>query len=216
MSKFYYPDGTEIKKKEDFIKFYSQVYYYRNKNKDLEDRIDGLLRRDTLTRKDIVAILEWKIGGTSDGEVVKNRNGSIDVGELIHRYDLQSESFNKRVLYKENAQETLAFLTSQKGIGPVYAITLLYFISKGEWPIYDKYAKMALSAILDPKERKPRDVVKHKELPQKDSKAFSNIMCQDMEEYKGQIEAAFGMDEYRKSRDIDRALWAYGHLFNPK
>lgn len=213
MSKFYYPDGTEIEEKEDFIKFYSQVYYYRNKDKNLEDRIDRLLTIDTLSRKDIVDILGWKAGGTSEGEVVKSWSGSIDVGELIDCYGLQPEPIKKRDFYKGDEQETLAFLTRQKGIGPVYAITLLYFISKGKWPIYDRFAKMALSAICDPKGKKPGDVVEYKELPQK---AFSDIISQDMEEYKGQIEAVFGMEEYQKSRDIDRALWAYGHLFKQK
>ena len=34
-----------------------------------------------------------------------------------------------------------------------------------------------------------------------------------MQKYIGLIEEIFGIKKYSENRDIDRALWVYGHLF---
>lgn len=50
---------------------------------------------------------------------------------------------------KEKQQKFLEKLTiaSLKGIGSVYLITFMYFITQGEMRIYDIFAMMALDAI---------------------------------------------------------------------
>lgn len=217
MCKFYYPNGTEAGK-DEFIKFYNQVYYYMNRNLNFENQIDRILESDTLTRRDVVDIFRWKIGATSfdyTSEVAANQWGSIDVGKLMDSFDLDAtqEKFEKKELLKGSPEGTLRFLTEQDGIGPVYAITMLYFITQGEYPIYDRFAKMALSAILKP--AKPGELIQYTELPDKSRKTFLDIMKKEMDVYQEQIKSAFGK-RYWENRNIDRALWAYGHLFKQK
>ena len=42
-----------------------------------------------------------------------------------------------------------------KGLGTVYCITLLYFISMGKYPIFDQFADKALDVISQNKEEFP-------------------------------------------------------------
>ena len=52
--------------------------------------------------------------------------------------------------HPETFREAKAFVEKArgvKGIGPVFAITLLYFASKGKWPIYDQFAGRGLLAV---------------------------------------------------------------------
>lgn len=53
------------------------------------------------------------------------------------------------------------------GLGTVYLITLLYFISRGKYPIYDRFAWMAIQAICG--DKKPGEAVAVTELPWKNS-----------------------------------------------
>lgn len=100
------------------------------------------------------------------------------------------------------------------GIGPVYLITLLYFITNkqhpGKCPIYDRFAMRALLAINDNK--KIGESVECGELPNKSSKNCSQIVAKRMEEYICLLDKIFG-DDYKYNRNVDRALWVYGHLF---
>ena len=77
------------------------------------------------------------------------------------------------------------------GIGPVYLITLLYFISKGQYPIYDKFAHISLKMIEE-----------------KDCQFNSLIK----DNYVTRLRNIFGK-AYNDS-NVDRALWVYSHLFN--
>lgn len=125
-------------------------------------------------------------------------------------------------------------------IGTVYLITFLYFITCGEEPIYDVFAMAALDAIY-PDEPKTESLklgsyVKMRELPPKNDNAFQNLlnikktgrnkskyiiykeklnrfMEEINEERKENGEEPIKYNEYR---DIDRALWGYGHLFRDK
>lgn len=100
------------------------------------------------------------------------------------------------------------------GIGSVYLITLLYFVSNyqhpGACPIYDRFAMRALLAIKDNKAI--GDSVECGELPDKNSKRFSKSIDKRMNDYIYLLKCVFG-SEYKYNRDIDRALWVYGHLF---
>ena len=81
------------------------------------------------------------------------------------------------------------------GLGTVYLLTLVYFISKGKSPIYDQFAHRALDALEKGLKPKAQEVPKHT-VPEKKSKnAFK----------------WFG--SHYKERKLDRALWVYGHLF---
>ena len=54
--------------------------------------------------------------------------------------------------------------------------------------------------------------MKYKELPSKKEKGFNKLMNNGINNYSSKIEDVFGK-EYQNNRDIDRALWVYGHLF---
>ena len=132
------------------------------------------------------------------------------------RFKLQSSYISKNIesLEKEVSeapQNVLCKLREQsvKGIGTVYLITLMYFISRGSYPIYDRFAKKAIDAIVN--EVKPGGVIKERQLPDKTSEKFCKIMKNEMKEYICNLEAVFGSDY--KDRDVDRALWVYGHMF---
>lgn len=192
---FYYPDGTVIKTQKEFIDFYSKVYYWENRDIKLEKTIENLLsRQQELTESDFFDILCWKTGGTtSDNKSVKTRYNVISVSEITKKYN-ETKGKSKEEIFHE--------LIKIKGIGPVYAITLLYFISKAEYPIYDNFADIALQAITD------KDSWKN---TYNDKTIYS---WKNYEEYKKTIFEIFGDKEYQKNRKIDQALWAYGHLFN--
>lgn len=106
------------------------------------------------------------------------------------------------------------------GLGTVYCITLLYFISKGKYPIFDQFADKALDVISQNKEAFPNaDDKKYEpipsDLPTKDEKKMGEFKerykryCKKIETLKSQLS-----DRYRdpQNRDLDRALWVYGHI----
>lgn len=78
------------------------------------------------------------------------------------------------------------------------------------YPIYDKYAHIALKVILERMDYK--EVVTDKAL----NREFHNGTKKYLDDYKTYIEkleSIFGK-EYATDRRIDQALWAYGHLFS--
>lgn len=127
-------------------------------------------------------------------------NGS-ELNDLIDKGDIQL-AFDK--LIKEN----------WTGMGPVYLITLLYFITNrqhpGKCPIYDRFAMRALLAIKSNK--KIGEFVECGKLPDKSNKNCSQIVSKRMKEYISLLNEIFG-DDYKYDRNVDRALWVYGHLF---
>lgn len=82
-------------------------------------------------------------------------------------------------------------------------------MSKGEIPIYDKFAKIAVDAIKS--DTIPGEYVEYCELPEKNSEKFAYVM-DEIYSFKADIEAIFG-DTYKENRNVDRALWVYGHSF---
>ncbi len=110
----------------------------------------------------------------------------------------------------KEAKELFEEISKKDGIGSVYAITLLHFASCGEWPIYDKFAHLALLAI--DQEREFPSIITDSELG-KSFHSNAKRTFDDYMQYKNLLHTYFG-DAYKKDRNIDRALWAYGHLFN--
>ena len=119
-----------------------------------------------------------------------------------------------------------------KGMGPVYLITLLYFITNGKrYPIYDKFAHLALRAILNDEEtmlgNDITDDIISKDFPPKADEDFGqkvmnikgkNTKYKEYMRLIDQFEKKTGIkyyaDDNSTNRRVDRALWAYGHMFN--
>ncbi len=207
---FYYPDGTKIEDKAEFIRFYSRVYYYMNRDKKLEDKIENILYSDVMSDTDIIDILGWKLGAYKvdyEEQKVMNQWTTLQVGGLIEEI-----KGNKKISGTEC--ETLKKLIECNGIGPVYAITILYFLTNGAQPIYDRYAHIALKVIDESLDFKTiiYDNCLRKEF-NPDLKDMEQLYSNYKEYYVQRLQKIFG-DDYKKSRSIDQALWTYGHLFN--
>lgn len=198
----------------------------------IENQIENLLNNGIKDENDVIHILAWKTGKIKHKDSELNKKFEYYSNWLINEdkkdyeitiYDrIDVKTFaeyivkNITVLESEsidNPQNVLNKLKdeSPQGIGTVYLITLLYFISKGKYPIYDRFATMAVDAILNNK--KPNDYVSYSELPNKNDKKFDEVINIYNKNYVNKLNEIFG-DEYKSNRDIDRALWVYGHLFN--
>lgn len=234
--KFFKPDKTEINKKE-FVNFYNSSYFLggssitgvSQNSKFVEDEIDGLLEDGIKNEIDVIHILAWKVGKIKHRESqeqkpfkyaadwigaesyqMKRYGKNFDVSDFVKYIVSNVESLKSES--KKNPQSVLNKLRDKapKGIGTVYLITILYFISKGEYPIYDRFAQIAVDAITN--EIEPGSSVVYKKLPGKNEKGFSTVMNYYEDDYIKKIEKIFGK-KYKDSRDIDRALWVYGHTF---
>ena len=235
--KFYGKNTVELTLKQ-FVEKYNSSYYLgqpklvagvSQNSKVTEDEIDRILRDGIRNQLDIYHILAWKVGkikhvqsDASNQFVYASDWTGIETG-VVNRYGnpLDLTDFAAYIVQnikqleekaKEDPQSVLECLrqNAPSGLGTVYLITLLYFISKGTWPIYDRFAMMALTAIAEGK--KPGESVKYVELPDKNSRNFHLVMDICKQTYIKQLEDIFGKD-YSQDRNVDRALWVYGHCF---
>lgn len=244
MCKFYDPTGEEISI-DQFISNYSKCYFINN-SKFVEDRIEELLIAEQLSAEDVMLILRWKMGRIdAKASQAKNklnlpekdvpdsfitytgRGRKVDATDFCNKISILS----REKKCPRNAEEIWsAFIPDKESsskinvpenMGTVYLLTVLYFLTNAEYPIYDRYAKMALDAIKSNGKIKPGDVVPYKELPTKTDGGFKNLLCKSDSKYRvyiNELETVF-REKYttnKQNRDIDRALWVYGHLFRDK
>ena len=90
-----------------------------------------------------------------------------------------------------------------KQLGAVYMITLIYFLSKGKYPIYDRFAHKAAEALCYGEI--PSDV----NVECAPDKTSVNKVIDMYNEYCGLLKKLFGT--YSITREQDQALWVYGH-----
>ena len=69
-----------------------------------------------------------------------------------------------------------------------------------------------LGKIKHSESKKPGEAVAVTELPWKNSHAFERVFDTHMVPFMEQLESVFGT-VYQECRDVDRALWVYGHAF---
>jgi hypothetical protein len=237
MCKFFTQTAKEIKK-DEFIAIYNDVYYMDNHSNIngivknslyIENEMDNLLKEGIKTEKDVIHILAWKTGKIKHGVSEKNQRFEY-ASDWVNAEEGKVKRYGKEIDMKpfaqyisknikdlsstadKDPQKVMNQLKEQSpnGIGTVYLITLLYFISKGKYPIYDRFAMMALDAIIQNKN--PGEFVLYKELPDKNSIQFAQVMSIYQTNYVDKLEKIFGK-KYQTDRNIDRALWVYGHLF---
>lgn len=99
-----------------------------------------------------------------------------------------------------------------KNFGPVHIINALFFITGGNAPIYDKFAHKAVKALLlgiSPKDVYYRDIPSKKEVDSviamyTEYMLLLKIVFNDFFENKKKGEAFI-------PRELDMALWVYGH-----
>ena len=98
-----------------------------------------------MTENDIVDILRWKTGAIDfnyDNSTITTAWYSIDAHNLIKEIGGQNTGEPVSDIIKK-------IMDCEKYIGPVYAITLLYFLSQGKYPIYDRFAHIAVKVISE-------------------------------------------------------------------
>ncbi|MDE6727377.1 MAG: hypothetical protein K2J80_05490 [Oscillospiraceae bacterium] len=196
---------------DEFLDLYEKIYFFENPDLDLEEKIEKILEKrkkssKPLSREDIETIFGWKMDTKNivNGQI--KRRQIVDVGKVKVCIDN-----NKSYKSKEEAIQLLNELrTSKNNIGSVYAITVLYFLSGGEYPIYDRFVQIAVNAICS--NAKIGDEVECKGLS--DSPCGKTLLDSYEKKYHEKLRSIFkGVPLDRKT---DRALWAYGHLFKEK
>ena len=232
--KFYDPKGNTITY-DKFIDFYSMCYYTNN-SFEAENYIMSCLSKE-LTIEDVPKILAWKIGAVDEYKKGKNDIflkkdiASLEINDKTTylKYKRAKISYNesfaecitkwsKQQKWNEDSAKSFfneLFANDFSGIGTVYLLTLLFVVSKGAFPIYDRFAAQAIKAIIDNK--KPYEKCEVKE-PFEKCNNFSEKIFKDKSfyiSYINNLEKIFG-EEYKNNRKIDQALWVYGHMFyNP-
>lgn len=238
---FLYPDKRQISgnnPKQVFLEFYNNEYFRERFKKNVYScHVSGLHRTScfvekeiisflspeyVLQEKDIPVMLAWKIGKIAqvksgeEGKIIfhkdwKEQNNQIEYyygGKRTIPYKQVFETIKEFKGSDDEAAKMLDKLISLPGIGPVYAITLLFFRSKGNFPIYDRYASIALKRIME------------KDQPDYEDRIITtNAGGNLFDQYQKYITCLENLSvvldvDFRKCRSIDRALWAYGHLFN--
>lgn len=100
------------------------------------------------------------------------------------------------------------------GVGATQMLSLLFFISRGAFPIIDRFAGTALAAIVNgisPDDNTLEEPL-WKELPAKGSNGFRTVVRDRVLPYRKILNYLFG-DAWETDRNIDRALLVYGHRF---
>lgn len=244
MENFYDCRTNSSISKDEFIEMYNKSYFrsaervvkgVTQNSKVAETEIERILNEGIKTTNDVINILAWKIGKIKhkatdeNGKITFSKDWEDPYHFNILRYGKEWKGikcFAEKIVEKfcelhkksENCpQEVLNELEKQapKGIGTVYLITLLYFISQGKYPIYDRFAYIALQGIKTG--AKPLATkIDPQTLPDRTSKKFKSVYEDCIEPYMKDLSDVFGSD-YNSSieeyRNIDRALWVYGHAF---
>ena len=113
---------------------------------------------------------------------------------------------------------------AMRGIGTVYLITLLHFVTDGEYPIYDRFAMASLAIWKLKKDNEKlkitdKSVIRGCKLPSKDTKKANNLLVNGIYADYMNLLKEFCKDNYgnenewKTNRDVDRALWVFGHFF---
>ena len=236
-------NNSELKQ---FIKTYEDYYFVlsEEKKKDAAERERlGLSIKHPTKRsdeKDIMAFLQkgeqniqtiaWKMGGKKTDAGIKTQYHEYPQKQLLEFCDKTSKA---ELPIKNNNKISVADLRSSydalleiakesnlEGYGSVYLISSMFFLSKGNVPIYDYFANVAVKALLT--EMCPQDVYVG-QAPSKDSCSKGNkdnkLAINMLVEYQNMLtKLAEGTDYYKNkgfiSRKLDRALWVYGHALN--
>ena len=239
---FYDLEGNVLKDTCAFINLYEPCYFLseqppyvkgiRKSSCLAETEIGNILDRGIVSEEDVFRILAWKLGKINHAATEREKhivyvkgwaeNPDGTFSAKVYNKQLDVKGIAERVISLQAcaASDRQGFLNglnelNAKGIGPVYMLTLLYFASRGAFPIYDRYADMALRAYLN--DHKPcnskagKVKLGYKELPDRHSSGFASLMDVQMEKYTDNIKNALNGRAY--DRAFDRALWVYGHCF---
>ena len=164
----------------------------------METSIENIIDNGIDSVEDISTILSWKIGHSYKRDLNRNQEATI----WGHRVNLQRIY---EIVRDNSGKVMFDKLNAIQGLGPVYSATLLFFKSKMDYPIFDKYACVALDAVTQENEI----MTKINYIYHSDSQMFWKSYLIYIEK----LVSVFGTT-YKENRTVDQALWAYGHLFD--
>lgn len=208
----------------EIIKYNSDKWFF-DKNIGQEKRSQGTSRRGPIdfneNGQDYLERFEGK------GEIGKR------LKELKEKFDANEKSDKAKEKKKHDADDIAAEMLNllaervPKGIGPVYLITLLYFLTQGKrYPIYDQFAHAALEVIFAESEiALGSEINKNTISNDKTSRNFgknvisgkNSVYAKYMElikKFEKEFDIIYYANNESTNRKADRALWAYGHMFN--
>src|SRR5665647_105672 len=168
---FYNESGKPLSPQE-FVAHYEPYYYIGSesripKNKTsrfMEEKIDEIIRRG-VTAEDIPLIIAWKVGIINHTASI---NSVVYTGDFPRTFIYDDLPYHKNI----NVRPMINMLTLRLGelkelsrtdmheayrilygmrvpyFGSVKVLTLLYFLSQGRCPIYDKFAEISLDAFF--------------------------------------------------------------------
>ena len=221
-----------------FVKLYSDAYFIGSSKIDgicydqtCEWVEEEVLKGFKWDRESLARILAWKIGKikheesekqkenrgivyASDWELCEERNpkryGEEFKLDLLLDNLINNRQEISRLISADDWNGCFDLIMSNKVdyIGPVYVITLIFFISKGKYPIYDRFANTALKSIKEGGIPKKGDAGNSCEINKKRYKEYMDNMEEIYKELYQNEEV-----DYMKNRELDRALWVYGHGF---
>ena len=157
----------------------------------------------------------------SDKDCVIFYNNKRIVLNSIFFEDVKQIANTNIGLNKTNKEAFLENLLKfrRPNLASTYALALWFFVTKGQSPIYDRYADIALRAIDQNKK------VGHLNVKDDEKVVFKGIDSDITEttinyhlDYIAMLNQYFDWEHKidKERRDIDRALWVYGHMFETK
>jgi len=218
---------------QEFVKEYEPLYFITSYNKLIRNKSSLFVEKEIenilaygLKPADLPLILAWKIGTidhkASINKVVYRDNCNATL-EFKTQYniikakpmvDYIKKNFSYlKTLAKRNPYELFINLCENKVdyFGTTYIITVLYFLSSGVLPIYDKYAHIALLAIKN-NIRINQTVYGYKPIESATDMTSRERAWRTYIDYCKLLLEVVGEEKY-KDRSVDRSLWVYGHVF---
>lgn len=203
----YYPNGSRCSNVEDFLDFYSKGYYLKASYID-EKTIEAIISKDTYEIVDACNILRLKCGKKLISNISENHEFKLPYSGKVLGDDVWRKIIEAKEEYckTKDLAEVFTKITEITGIGVTYGICILYFISRKKYPIYDRFARAALTAIQD-ESVSLNDHIVNPKLPTGWSDVHKMLI-----NYQDEIQCCFPWEDI-SDRRIDRALWTYGHMF---
>ncbi len=200
---------------KEFVEKYSNAYSKNNpkipgicyKQTNIKDE-ERILHTTLDLYDNFAEKMAWKIGCKKDNP--QSYGKKINLKDFYHNLNI---SELQAMCENEDWNKVLSTILNRrvKGIGPVYSIAVLYFVSGGKYPIYDRFADIAVEYIFT-----------YTGYPKKgESKMLSSDNA--IKRYKNYINRLeillkqLGKENanYIDYRELDRALWVFGHGYEP-
>lgn len=227
--------NLELKK---FVDTYGKYYFYElslDEKKDGKNQLGVTILHPTSKKtedmimgklssgKQSIETIAWKMGVDDRKGNLKTRYHEYPrdvIKEFCRITNKKNYCFDGEDKIREIYDDILSVVCNLglNGYGSVYIISSMFFLSNGAIPIYDYYAHVAVKALLygvNPQEIYVPQAPSRDEHSRKDKnkKSAINMLLEYMKQLK---EIAEETDYYKNdgmfiSRDLDRALWVYGH-----